>query len=60
MNGIIKIAIVCVSLACGGLGCTSYPPTTDDRGVVAPETISDEQSRDGAPVLPNYNPWWMF
>ena len=59
MSKLIKVIVACVTLACGGLGCANYPPTTDDRGVVAPETISDEQSHDGAPVLPYYSPWWL-
>jgi len=55
-----KILLLSAVLAVGSFGCTTkYPPTEDDRGVVAPETISDEKSQSGAPVLPYYSPWWL-
>jgi hypothetical protein len=55
----IVFGLLFAGVACG---CsTVFPPVEDDdRGVVAPETTSDEKSKAGDPVLPEMKPWWHY
>jgi len=56
---VIKKLIMSAILGCALIGCkTEYPPTQDDRGVVQPDSISNQKSKDGDPVLWDMPLWW--
>jgi len=56
----IRKLLIGLVLAGSLVGCkTDYPATgEDDRGVVAPDKISNQKSNNGDPVLWDMPLWW--